>query len=95
MVLVLHLRVFNQGDTHVANGKVLVDDSVVPGRQEHPSFDGLAIPAGESMDLSGDMIVERSVYEQWLAGGQPSVHIEFVDGSGNAVSQPIELVPEP
>ena len=94
VVLVLHLRIVNQSGADVVEATVRVDDPVVPDRQSHPSFNGLAIPANESVDLSGDMIVERWVYEQWLAGGQPSVHIEFADAYGNPVSQPLKLLLE-
>jgi len=95
VVLVLHLRVVNQSGADLVNATVRVDDPVVPGFQDHPSLEGLAVPAGESLGLSGDMIVARSVYDSWQAGGQPSVHIEYMDALGNPVSQAIELVPEP
>jgi hypothetical protein len=95
VLLVLHLRVFNQGGTDLAEATVRVSDPVVPGFQDHPAFTQVAIPVGESVDLSDDMVVARAVYESWLAGGQPSVEVEFTGSFGSAVSLYLDLVPEP
>lgn len=91
VALTLTLRLFNHYGADVAGATVVLEDSSVSGGS-FGSFSGVAVRYQEDVRLSADFVVSRAEYDAWQqSGGQPKMHIDFNDATGNSVTRAIEM----
>jgi hypothetical protein len=86
----LSLQLFNFSGADVTGARVVIEGGPNPG-SEAPSFLPLDIPYRSSRDLTGNFALPLSGYQTWPEG-IPRLVVEFVNGDGNTVKRPIELV---
>ena len=89
----LTLEIFNYSGADVTFATVRMGQ-FLPAEPLYESLTPVDIAYRDRVVLTESVVtVPRQVYEQWLQGALPMVHIEFTDGGGNQRSTAVELLP--
>lgn len=91
VALTLTMRLFNYSRVDVADATVVLEDPSQPNGS-FGSIPGVTVRYREDVRLRADFVISRAEYDAWQqSGGQPKMHIDFTDASGNAVTRAIEM----
>jgi hypothetical protein len=88
--LTLTVRIFNYSGGDVTSARVIVDDSLLPGR-DYGSFPPIDLGYLASGRIAGSFVVSGLEYQSW-DGSAPRLSVEFIDSNGQPVRRSIELL---
>jgi hypothetical protein len=88
--ITISLAVTNKNSFDVSNASITLHDPRA-ARVTYGNLNGLVLPSGKAVPVSGSFKVPRQLYESWRKGSSPAMSVSFTDAQGNPVQMFIEF----
>ena len=88
--ITISLAVTNNTSSDITNAAIALHDPRA-ARVTYGSLNGLSLPAGAAIQVSGSFKVPRGLYESWQRGSSPAMSVSFNDANGAPVRAFIEF----